>query len=124
METHYRLTQTSAAANGFLVTLRRHPLFFFFLIVFGVPWILEEVFFIYLARPYTIWLNLPILFLGPTAAAFIMTGLAEGWPGFHRLLRSYIRWRVGIRWYLFALLGIPVIELLGAIVMPGTLGFY
>jgi hypothetical protein len=57
METQYRLTQAPAAANGLLFTLRRHPLFFFFLMAFGVTWMLEGVFFIYLARPYTIWFN-------------------------------------------------------------------
>jgi uncharacterized protein len=124
METNYRLTQAPAAFSSLLPTLRRHPLFFFFLMAFGVTGVLEGVFFIYLARPYTIWLNLPILLLGPTAAAFIMTGVAEGWPGLHRLLRSYVQWRVGIRWYLFALLGIPAIELLGAIVMPGALASF
>ena len=30
-------------------------------------------------------------------------------------------WRVGLRWYLFVLVGIPVIFVLGAVVLPGPL---
>jgi hypothetical protein len=29
-----------------------------------------------------------------------------------------VLWRVAFRWYLFVLLGIPAIEVLGAIVLP------
>ncbi len=33
-----------------------------------------------------------------------------------RFLRRFVLWRVGIRWYLFALLGVPLIMVLGAMV--------
>jgi uncharacterized protein len=63
-------------------------------------------------------------FLGPTLSAFIMTGITEGRIGIRRLLRRYVLWRVGFRWYLFVLLVIPAIEVLGAIVVPGALASF
>jgi membrane protease YdiL (CAAX protease family) len=63
-------------------------------------------------------------FLGPTLSAFIMTGITEGRIGIRRLLRRYVLWRVALRWYLFVLLVIPAIEVLGAIVVPGVLGSF
>jgi uncharacterized protein len=63
-------------------------------------------------------------FAGPFLAAFIMTGATEGRAGTSRLLRRIVLWRVGLRWYLLALLGIPAITVLGAIVLPGVLASF
>jgi membrane protease YdiL (CAAX protease family) len=114
--------------------LARHPLVFFFLIAFAGSWLLEVP--IALSEtgtgllPFTIPTPLLALaiaaatFLGPTLSAFIMTGVTEGRIGIRRLLRRYVLWRVGLRWYLFVLLVIPAIEVLGAIVVPGVLGSF
>ena len=59
--------------------------------------------------------------LGPILSGFIMTGVIEGWPGVSRLLRQIVRWRVGLGWYLFALIGLPAVMVLATIVRPGTL---
>jgi membrane protease YdiL (CAAX protease family) len=56
--------------------------------------------------------------------AFIMTGITEGWAGIGRLLRRLVLWRVGLRWHLFALIGLPLILLLSAIVLPGALASF
>jgi hypothetical protein len=53
--------------------------------------------------------------LGPILSGFIMTA-ATG-----RLLRRIARWRVGLQWYVFALVGLPAIMLLGTIIRPGAL---
>ena len=111
--------------------LARHPLVFYFLIAYAGAWLL----FVPVALsetgtgllPFTI--PKPVLaltisaatFLGPTLSAFIMTGITEGRIGIRLLLRRYVLWRVEFRWYLFVLLGIPAIEVLGAIVLPGVL---
>jgi membrane protease YdiL (CAAX protease family) len=50
-----------------------------------------------------------------------MTGVTQGGAGIRRLLRRIVLWRVGVRWYLFALVGIPAITVLGALVLPGVL---
>jgi hypothetical protein len=66
--------------------------------------------------PQSVWgyvltfadLGLQVLYLlGPTLAAFIVTGATEGRAGIRCLLRRYVLWRVGLRWYLVVLLGPP-----------------
>ena len=57
---------------------------------------------------------------GPTVAALVMTAVTDGGPGVVRLLRRYIQWRTRLVWYLFVLIGIPVIIVLGTIVVPGA----
>ena len=123
--------QPGSAREGLLA---RHPLVFFFLIAYAGAWLLEVP--IALSEtgtgllPFTI--PRPVLalaiaaatFLGPTLSAFIMTGITEGRIGIRRLLRRYVLWRVEFRWYLFVLLIIPSIEVLGAIVVPGVLGSF
>lgn len=59
--------------------------------------------------------------LGPVLSAFIMTSVIEGWPGISRLLRRIVRWRVGLQWYLFALIGVPAVMVLATIIRPGAL---
>jgi membrane protease YdiL (CAAX protease family) len=58
---------------------------------------------------------------GPTLSAFIMTATTEGREGVRRLLGRLVLWRVGIRWYLFALIGVPLIMLLGTMVYSMSL---
>lgn len=124
--------QPSGAAREGL--LARHPLVFYFLIAYAGAWLVEVP--VALSEtgtgllPFTIPRPLLALaiaaatFLGPTLSAFIMTGMTEGRIGIRRLLRRYVLWRVGFRWYLFVLLVIPAIELLGAIVVPGALASF
>lgn len=98
--------------------LRQHPLVFYFLLAYGFTWVYALVFLVLLHIP------LPLLVLGPPLAGFIMTALTEGIPGLRRLLLRIVLWRVGIQWYLFALLGILGFCLLGTIILPGALAFY
>jgi membrane protease YdiL (CAAX protease family) len=62
------------------------------------------------------YLNAAAILAGPTLAAFIMTATTEGRTGVRRLLGRFVLWRVGIKWYLFALLGVPLIMVLGTMV--------
>jgi membrane protease YdiL (CAAX protease family) len=114
--------------------LARHPLISFFLLAYAGTWLVTvplalsannvgllpfgvpdgSVFFI-----SALW-----VFLGPTLAAFIMTGMTEGRVGIRRLLRRYVLWRVGLRWYLVALFGPPAVILLVTIVLPGALASF
>jgi membrane protease YdiL (CAAX protease family) len=114
--------------------LARHPLVFFFLIAYAGSWLLEVpialsetgtgLLPITIPRPLLALAIAAATFLGPTLSAFIMTGITEGRIGIRRLLRRYVLWRVGFRWYLFVLLVIPAIEVLGAIVVPGALASF
>jgi membrane protease YdiL (CAAX protease family) len=53
-----------------------------------------------------------------------MAYVTEGRAGLGRLLRRFVLWRVGLRWYLFVLVGIPAIMFTGAIVVPGALASF
>src|SRR5215208_1747637 len=112
--------------------LARYPLSFFFLMAFAFtwiawsPWVLSEDGLGLL--PYQLGdtasglLNTAAIFLGPTISALIMTATTEGTAGIRRLLRRCVLWRVGLRWYLFAFIGLPVILVLGAtVIFPGGL---
>ncbi len=117
----------SASPNKGL--LARHPLFFFFLIAFAfswiawAPWVLSELGagLLPFSSPL-LQVALPIgIFLGPAVSAFIMTATTQGRAGIRRLLRRIMLWRVGLRWYLFAFIGIPLVMTLGFIIVPGDL---
>lgn len=58
--------------------------------------------------------------LGPILSGFIMAAVTEGRPGIARLLRRMVCWRVGLRWYVFALVGLPVTMVLATFIRPGA----
>src|SRR5918997_3772744 len=99
--------------------LARHPLISFFVMAYAFtwiawsPWVLSEegvgLLPFRLSDAASGLLNAAAIFLGPTLSALIMTGVTEGGAGVRRLLRRIVLWRVGLRWYLFALIGIPVV---------------
>lgn len=59
-------------------------------------------------------------FTGPTLAAIIVTAVTQGRAGLGRFFRGYVHWRVGWRWYAWALIGLPVISTIGALATPGV----
>jgi uncharacterized protein len=63
-------------------------------------------------------------FVGPFLSALIITGITEEREGVGRLLRQLVLWRVGFKWYLFALIGLPAIMVLSVIFLPGTLASF
>jgi CAAX protease family protein len=110
-------TRGADAARDGLVT--RHRLFFFFLFSFVLTW----------GYFWLIWapLRLPDSLIalggfGPSVSAFLVLALSSGKPGVLHLLRSIVHWRVGVIWYLVALLGLPVLNFLAFLVVPGVLG--
>ena len=123
--------QHSVADRGGL--LARHPLLFYVLIAYGGTWIVwlpvllstDGLGLMSFSSP------LPLIvigglgsFTGPALGAFIMIGVTEGREGIRRFLRKIVLWRVGLRWYLFALVGLPVVLTLGTIVVPGNLASF
>ena len=58
---------------------------------------------------------------GPAVAAFVVTALTGGRPAVGQLLRRMVQWRVGIHWYLLILFGVPLLELLGAFAVLGSM---
>jgi len=108
--------------------LARHPLISFFVMAFAFSWIVwspwylseEGVGLLPFSSPLLPSFAVPVgILLGPALSGFIMTGVTEGRVGIRRLLRRIVLWRVGFRWYLIALVGVPVVMALGTLIVPG-----
>src|SRR5215211_6365589 len=114
--------------------LARHPLISYFLLAYAGSWLVTVP--VALSAngvgllPFSIpdgsvfFVSAAWVFLGPTLAAFSMTGTTEGRAGIRRLLHRYVLWRVGLRWYLLVRIGTLVVILLAAIVLPGALASF
>ena len=113
-----------------LSVLARHPLVSYFLIAFVFSWLmylpaLLTYYEVLSLSPQLVGLLAIAGLLGPVLSGFFMTALTEGGAGVGDLLRRIVLWRVGIRWYLFALLGLPVVMVLGTITLqPGALASF
>lgn len=107
-----------------------HPLSAYFIMAFAFMWL--PVLPLTLSRnagvgllPYdlpdllkNVLLGLTI-FSGPTLAAIVVTGVAEGRGGVKLLLKRIIQWRVGLPWYLVALFLMLLIWLLAYTAIVG-----
>ncbi len=58
--------------------------------------------------------------VGPTLAAWVVTYLTRGKAGILDLLRGYVRWKVGLRWYAISLLGFPATYLVVIVLTGGA----
>ena len=110
-----------------------HPLVAFFVIAFAGTWIAFLP--LVLAQnglglfPYTIpeigpWPPSYLFaalgaLLGPTVASFTVIAITTGKAGVQQLLRRYVIWRVGFRWYLLVLVGVPLFQLMCASIFLG-----
>src|ERR1700731_2204399 len=113
--------------------LARHPLVLYFIIAYAGSWLVVLPYLRFGDGAGLLLFSWPVPFAvsaalapfaGPCLAAFILTGVTEGRAGIRRLLRRIVLWRVGFQWYLFALVAIPAITMLGAVVLPGVLAFF
>jgi CAAX protease family protein len=107
------MTATKAFAKG-------HPLVLFFALAFAFSWVAWAPA-VVLSRgpsePQTLAALLHLLgSLGPMLSAFLVTALAGGLAGVRELLRRVFRWGVGLGWWIVAVLGTPILFLLGAVV--------
>ncbi len=130
METLRSPGQSMAPANRLSQVMRRHPLFFFYLMAYAFSW-LTWLPLVLSQEGLRLWpFHMPWgtigvgTLLGPMLSAFIMTGITEGKPGIDRLLSRCILWRMPVRWYLFVLLGIPALILLSIFVLPGAIAAF
>jgi membrane protease YdiL (CAAX protease family) len=98
--------------------LARQPLAFFFLLSFVFTWGYFWLIWAPLGLPHAL---IALGGFGPAVSAFFVLALTSGRAGVVRLLRSIVHWRVGVQWYLFALLGLPVLNLLAFLIIPGAL---
>jgi hypothetical protein len=101
----------------------RHPVAAFLCISYAVtwatavPWFRERTDILPFDLP--MWGSLGTIF-GVALAAVLVVAASDGRAGVRDLARRSLRWRVGVRWYLLAVLGLPVVVLAGAIALFGT----
>ena len=113
------MATTTATPSRITSITRAFPLVAFFVLAYALSWlILVPAGFGLLPDSASVlaWLA-PF---GPAVAAFVVTGLTGGRSAVGQLLRRLVQWRVGVGWYLLVLLGIPLVELLGAFVVIGS----
>lgn len=107
--------------------MRQHPLFTYFFMAYAFSWVMLIPFILsewgFLHGDYTIAFALNP-FVGPTLAAIVLLRVTEGRAGVLRLRHSLLQWRVGWQWYLFILLGIPALYVLGVVFLPGALASF
>jgi len=127
-------TSPSATPSPLKRLIIRHPLVAFFVLAFAGAWI--TILPLLLSRsgfgllPLTLPVHdlipgLPLFttigaFAGPTLAAFIVTAATSGKAGLRQLLRQIVQWRVGVGWYLLALLGYPLLYVGSGIITLGV----
>jgi membrane protease YdiL (CAAX protease family) len=101
----------------------RHPVAAFLCICYAVTWATAVPWF--RARTDILPLDLPMwgslgTIFGVALAAVLVVAASDGRAGIRDLARRSLRWRVGVHWYLLAVLGLPVVVLAGAIALFGT----
>jgi membrane protease YdiL (CAAX protease family) len=115
-----RMAITTATPSRITTTARAFPLAAFFVLAYALSWIILVPAGLGML-PDSAGSVLPwVVPFGPAVAAFIVTALIGGRPAVGQLLRRLVQRRVGIRWYLLVLLGIPLVELVGAFAVLGT----
>src|SRR5439155_487610 len=69
--------------------------------------------------PVLVGIGIEITAYAPTLAALLVVAVVPGGGGIGRLLRPVARWRIGLSWYLLALLGPSVLFIMGDLVRLG-----
>jgi uncharacterized protein len=111
------VTKPSAPAKESLI--RRYPLTSFFLLAIGLTWIFMIVDALGSQDILPFRLPLPLMIVMgymPTLAAVIVVGQTRGRQGIRALFRKLLIWRVGLRWYLFAIFGMAVLNVLAILI--------
>ncbi|GAB3686409.1 CPBP family intramembrane glutamic endopeptidase [Angustibacter aerolatus] len=115
--------------------ISRYPLAAFFTLAMGVSWlawlpfvlsrnglgVLPFAFPVVLGSSQILGM-LPGAYLGPLTAAFTVTAIADGRPGLRHWGARLVRWRVGWRWYVAVLVGVPASILVTTALLPTSWG--
>ncbi|MBB5136706.1 membrane protease YdiL (CAAX protease family) [Thermocatellispora tengchongensis] len=113
--------------------VRQHSVASFFVLAYGLSWLAWLPYLLSQDGLGVLPLKFPVVlgdtmlagimpgaYLGPLAAAFIVTAIAGGGNGLRQWRARLFRWRMGLRWYALALAGIPALLLLATLVLPGA----
>ena len=98
------------------VRSKRDSLVPFFVITFVITWGVAALLVLFPGPVEQIFGELsilhPLFIFGvwsPTISAVILTLALDGWAGLRSLIAGFARWRVGWKWYLGVMLGIPLV---------------
>ena len=128
-----RFRAAGRSPQGIKALLIRYSLVFYFIIAYAFSWLAEMPLvlsedgagLLSYRSPLGLYATITIAtFVGPFLSAFIMTGITEGRLGMSGLLCQLAQWRVSLKWYLFALIGLPAIMVLSVIFLPGALASF
>ncbi len=120
--------QPVAAPGNLRQWLSQHPLLAYCGLAYAFSWIMTIPVVLaewgYLPEALFTILFVVKAFAGPFVAALIMVNVTEGRAGLARFRQRFFQVRAGWVWYLFILLGLPALLMLGIIVQPGALASY
>lgn len=121
------------STGGFRGWITRRPLFSFFALAYALSWLAWTPYVLSQQGLGVLDFRIPEVmgdaqllglmpgaYVGPLTSAFLITLLTQGRAGLRPWGRRLITWRVGWRWYAFALLVVPATILLGTAAMPGA----
>ena len=97
--------------------LQRHSLLTYFLLAYGITWGGILLFLAFIGFEFSAiqmqegLIIFSLMILGPSLSGLILTAGLDGRQGLGELWQRMIRWQVGGRWYLVALLTNPVLLL-------------
>jgi uncharacterized protein len=106
--------------------MRKYPVAWFYILAFGISWfgmmsvVLASQGVAPFDSPYFLVLSI-FYAIGPALAAVIVAQVAYGQIGVWDLLKGLIRWRVGLVWYIVAVL-VPAVLFIVAQVITRLLG--
>src|SRR5919199_4463984 len=95
----------------------RRPVLAFLLMAYTIAWALQFAAF-QLELSFRLGTSIGMIF-GLALPTLLVTAVISGKAGVLDLLGRVLRWRVGVWWYLIAILGLPVATLLVASVFLG-----
>jgi hypothetical protein len=126
MEISNTSSQSKTSSRSLKQWIQQHPLFSYFFLAYAISWIVFIPYVLwergYLQGNYTFFYILHVF--GPAVAAIVMTSVTAGKAGLHELRQRFRQVRTSSKWYLFILLGIPALVMLGIIVQPGAMSSF
>ena len=97
--------------------IRAHPIFAYYVLTFALSW---GGFLLVVGTSSLVNTNwqgegkflsaIMVMLAGPSIAGLLLTGVIDGRAGYRDLLVRLRKWRVGIRWYAFAVLPAPIVS--------------
>lgn len=104
--------------------IERHPVLSYFALTYAISW--GGVLMVVApggitATPEEVQIEFPFvlatMLVGPVVAGILMTGLVSGKAGLREVGSRLLRWRVGARWYAFALLTAPLLAMVSLLAL-------